>query len=137
MVDFQLKVDAMALQWLKRFCNDSCAKWKTFFHNFYQVFLYNPYNSFRLGTILFNQTRCLCLMLFYKHLVEAWRNLHGSAMADGRLALGVERNALLEVALMSTQSAYHVGLAIQREPLHCVSKFRPVYGELHWARGTS
>ena len=115
------------------FRSDSCAKWKTFFYNFYRVFLYDPLTSFRLGTILFNPTSYSCLTSYYKHLAEAWRNLHGGVMANGRLALGVERDAPLEVASMSTQSAYHVGLAIQPEPPHCVSKFRPVYGELHWA----
>ena len=130
-MDFRLKADAMALQWLKRFRSDSCAKWKTFFHNFYRVFLYDPVTSFKLGSTLFNHTRCSRLMTFYKHLVEAWRKLHGGIMADSRLALGIERDAPLKVASMSTQSAYRIGLAIQHKPQHCVTKFHPTYSELH------
>ena len=51
--DFQLKADGMALQWLKWFCSDSCAKWKVFFfNNFCWVFLYNGVTSLKLGSTL-------------------------------------------------------------------------------------
>ena len=85
-VNFRLKAEAFALQWLKRFFVSSKGRWKTFFVYFStSTFNFEPCN-----TLLTVQPRRLLRSLptFYQLLSRVWRALDGGLIV-GSDELGI------------------------------------------------
>ena len=129
-VDFRTKANALRLQWIRRFLSVSSAKWK-------DMFAYMIFRAFHaeirvvLAQCSFRKNHTKRLPQFYRDLLAACRLFGGSVEAD-HLILGIRENVPLEVATMTTQKAYRLGLSLRQKPPHCIEKFRPLYGELYW-----
>ena len=131
-INFRLQADALALQWLRRFRADSCAKWKALFHHQYQ-------RAFG-GTLLYSlshvsvmtRARSQRLGPFHKNIVAAWKKFDGGLLND-TLTIGVSWYNPLEVDDMTTRSLYQRAQVVNFVPPHCVVKFLPTYGELYWS----
>ena len=68
---------------------------------------------------------------FYQHLVRAWSQFDGG-LAEGYLALDSSTATPRPLSQLNTHSTYVIGRRrITPEP-HCVAKFLPLYGPLHW-----
>ena len=129
-VDFELKARAFSLQWVKRYLALTPAKWKAFFDFFFssclalqpvQVFSSAPLRRQLIGL----------LPPFYQHLVRAWSQFDGG-LAEGYLALDSSTATPRPLSQLNTHSTYVIGCRrITPEP-HCVAKFLPLYGPLHW-----
>ena len=124
------KAAAFCLQWVKRFfSDDSRGKWKEFFHHFLSSCLRKePFEAFSSSS---TRTRLSSLPPFYRFLLASWRLLDGGE-AGGQLALAASGEKPAPITNITSKSAYVLVRNLTfREP-HCVQKFRPQYGPLHW-----
>ena len=130
-VDFRTKADALRLQWFRRYLTDSSAKWKdTFRYMFFRAFTRDI--APLLAQRSFRKAHQIRLPPFHQQLLKAWRQF-GGGLRDGQLVLGIRLDTPLVISTMTTQKTYRVGLSIRNKPPHCIEKFRPVYGGLHWS----
>ena len=86
-INFPLKAEAFAVQWLKRFFAPSRSKWKSFF-------VYFVISSFNLQpqAALLNTQPCHLvetLPTFYQLLFKVWRALDGGEVTGGALTISI------------------------------------------------
>ena len=130
-VDVKLKVQALLVQWVKRYVL-STSTWSLFLE-FWFFSLYNsrPYDVFSCP-FAFSP---VALPPFYQSLLLAWRAVDGSFSAS-RSALVMassDPHHFSLVSSMSAKSAYLFLLFCNFAPPHCESKFLPLYGSLYWS----
>jgi hypothetical protein len=130
-INFKLKAEAFALQWVKRFFNGERAKWKDFFAFFFSSCLGERPRAALLRS--FPRRQLSSLPPYYQLLCRTWRSLEGG-LAGGELSLSASSDKPLQVQHMSSKSTYVLARnKISGKP-HCVSKFAPTYGPLHWSQ---
>ena len=128
-VNIQLKVWALLLQWVKRF-SLSPSTWVSFF-SFWcgQGFAASPVQ------VLSNPSRFPGsggLPVFYLSLLSAWRSIDGSFLPS-RGSLCVGRGLMVSpVSSLTTKSAYLTLVSELPGVPHCVGKFLPSFGPLYW-----
>ena len=79
-VDFELKADAFALQWLKRFFAAGRAKWKSFFTYFICASLGCQPHEALLSS--FSRRHMRSLPEFYRIIFRLWQSLDGGLAGD-------------------------------------------------------
>ena len=121
-VNFNLKAQAFALQWLKRYFTPDRGKWKSFF-----TFFISPSFCMMPREALLSRHRLRDLPPFYHILFQVWRTLDGGLANDGVLSVLALTDAPLPVDLISSQNIYAL-LRSRASP----EKFLPTYGPLHW-----
>ena len=129
-VDFNLKADAFALQWLRRYFSPERSKWKSFFASFFvSSFNMQPRHAFLAN---FSSRRLRDLPVFYQRIYRVWRTLDGGLSHGDTFSLTASSSAPLPLDQISSRNTYALLRAKQAQPPHCVAKFLPVYGPLHW-----
>ena len=126
-VDFQSKVSALLVQWVRRFVV-SPDPW-VFFMSFWfssvlgclpQAVFSSP-GSFALNG----------LPPFYRSVVIAWLSCGGSSRGP---SLGIGRGVpYCPIRSVTTKSAYLFLLSEFSDTPHCIAKFRPLFGPLYWS----
>ena len=130
-VHVKFKVWSLLGQWVKRFASSS-ACWISFLTFWCRVhFNASPLEVFS-NPFSFSPR---ALPPFYHSLLLAWRNLGGSfSSSRNSLVYGSSScHASSAVSNMSTKICYLYLLSENISPPHCVTKFAPVYGDLHWS----
>ncbi|XP_015771366.1 PREDICTED: uncharacterized protein LOC107349700 [Acropora digitifera] len=117
-VDFQCKVSALHVQWVRRFVS-SPSFWVSF-----MVFWFSSVPAAPPHTVDF-------LPPFYRSLLLAWRACKGSFQASTLgIGSGIE---FCPVSSMTTRSAYLFLLSENAVVPHCETKFFPLFGSLYWS----
>jgi hypothetical protein len=70
--------------------------------------------------------------IYYQHIVRPWSQFDGGAVA-GILSLDVSSNAPRPLAYLNSHSMYEIGRRRITPQPHCIGKFLPRYGTLHWS----
>ena len=128
-VNIQLKIWALLLQWVKRF-SSSPSTWVSFF-SFWcgQGFAASPVQ------VLSNPSRFPGsggLPVFYLSLLSAWRSIDGSFLPSrGSLCVG-HGLMVSPVSSLTTKSVYLTLVSELPGVPHCVGKFLPSFGPLYW-----
>lgn len=127
-INIQLKVWALLLQWVKRFLL-SLSTWVSFFSLWCgQGFAASPVQ------VLSSPSRFSGaggLPVFYLTLLSAWRSIGGSFLPSRGL-LRVGRGLVFPVPSLSTKSVYLALLSECSVVPYCVVKFLPCFGPLYW-----
>ena len=129
-VDVQLKVSSLLVQWVRRFVS-SYANWSHFLTFwFFSVFNCSVLDVFS-RPFAFSP---LALPPFYQSLLLSWRNVNGSfSVSRSCLVMGSSSSEhTLPAVSMSARSCYLYLLYASLSPPHCVAKFRPGFGDLYW-----
>ena len=126
-INFNLKAQVFALQWLKRYFTPDRGKWKSFF----TFFISSSFGMMPCEALL-SRHRLRDLPPFYHILFQVWRTLDGSLVNDGVLSVLASMDALLPVDLISSQNIYALLRSRAAPPPHCMEKFQPTCGPLHW-----
>jgi hypothetical protein len=130
-IDFDLKAKAFSIQWVKRYFAPTPAKWKAFFSFFCMSCLsVTPVEVFSTST--FPRNLIALLPPFYQHIVRAWSQFDGGAVA-GILSLDVSSTAPRPLVELNSHSTYVIGRRLITPQPHCIGKFLPRYGPLHWS----
>ena len=128
-VNIQLKIWALLLQWVKRFSSSpsTCVSFFSFWCG--QGFAASPVQ------VLSNPSRFPGsggLPDFYLSLLSAWRSIDGSFLPS-RGSLCVGRGLMVSpVSSLTTKSAYLTLVSELPRVPHCVGKFLPSFGPLYW-----
>ena len=131
-IDFDLKAKAFAIQWIKRYFAPTPAKWKPFFSFFCMSCLsITPVEVFSTST--FPRNLIALLPQFYQHIVRAWSQFAGGAVA-GILSLDVNSTTPRPLVELNSHSTYVIGRRLITPQPHCIGKFLPRYGPLHWSK---
>ena len=129
-VNIKYKVSSLLGQWVKRLSSSS-AGWisRLCFWLCYH-FSASPLEVFS-RPFAFNPR---VLPPFYRSLLLAWRDLDGSfSSSRNSLVYGSSScHACSPVSSMSTKICYLYLLSENMAPPHCVEKFAPTFGALHW-----
>ena len=125
-VDFQLKVWSLHVQWIRRFVS-SPSSWVSFMvYWFSSVFNVPPH-------VVFSAPASFCLDAlppFYRSLVSAWVACRGSLQSS---SLGINSGPnFFPAASISAKSVYLFLLSVNAATPHCVAKFSPLFGSLYW-----
>ena len=124
----RFKVDALLVQWIRRFVM-SPSSWvslMTFW--FFDRFGADPHFVFSFPS-LFPSHR---LPPFYAALLDAWKTV-GGVSSNGSLVVGIlDPNGPSSVASTSCKACYELLLSLNPCVPHCVEKFRPSFGDLEW-----
>ena len=131
-INFSLRAESFAVQWLKQFFAPSASKWKSFF----VYFFFSSFNLQPHATLLTEQPRRLVATLptFYQLLCRVWRTLDGGEVNGGVLSITVSSDVPPPVKQLSSRNMYtRLRSHSYREP-HCIGKFLPAYGPLHWSQ---
>lgn len=130
-VNVKFKVSSLLGQWVKRFSSSS-AGWISFLTFWFSLhFDASPFEVFSRPFAFSPRV----LPPFYQSLLLAWRSLDGSfSSSRNSLVYGSSScHVCSSVSVMSTKSCYLYLLSENMSPPHCVEKFAPSYGELHWS----
>ncbi len=104
-IDFQLKADAFALQWVKRFFAAARGKWKDFFAFFVSASLGCEPCEALLSS--FSRRQLSSLPDFYKIIFRVWTSLDGGLAGD-ELCIAATSASPLAVARMSSKNVYQL-----------------------------
>ena len=128
MIDFQLKADAFALQWVKRFFASDRGKWK----NFFTFFVFASLRSEPCEALLSRVTcRQMSTMPEYYHIIiRVWQSLDGG-LHDDELCLAAFSASPLAVERMSSRNVYKLSQDHLNVQPDCIGKFAQQYGPLH------
>ena len=126
-INFTLKAQAFALQWLKRYFTPDRGKWKSFF----TFFISSSFGMMPREALL-SRHRLRDLPPFYHTLFQVWRALDGGLASDGVLSVLASTDAPLQLDLISSSNTYALLRTRAVPPPHCIDKFLPTYGPLHW-----
>lgn len=130
-VDIQLKVWSLLVQWIRRF-TATPSSWTSFlsywcsyhFNVSVQDVLASPCSfSFK------------ALSPFYSALLIAWKEIGGS-YCQRRSSLVIASQSpyhTTSASVISAKFCYQFLLSERRPLPHCVEKFRPVFGDLYWS----
>jgi len=126
MVSIALKVNALLVQWICRYlCSpNSWVSLMTFC--FFDRFSIDPMSVF-LAPSAFSPAG---LPLFYAAMLNAWKTLNGSASPNGLVVRSLIENVDLPASSFSCKSWYQLSLLNFPCRPHCVTKFRPSFGDL-------
>ena len=126
-VDFQLKVLALHVQWVRRFVV-SPSSWVSFMVFWFTSVLSAPPHVVLLSPSAFSFSG---LPPFYVSLLSAWQACKGtlSSFSPG-IGSGVD---FCPIRSVSTKSAYLFLLSESVVPPHCIVKFIPLFGSLYWS----
>ena len=126
-VDFQCKVMALHVQWVRRFVS-SPSSWVSFMVFWFSSRLAAPPHLVFSAQLCFSP---VSLSPFYRSLLTAWRACKGSLTAS---SLGIGSGIdVCPVSAMSTKSAYLFLLSENAVSPHCEEKFFPLFGSLYWS----
>jgi hypothetical protein len=128
-VDFELKADAFALQWLKRFFAAGRAKWKSFFSYFISASLGCEPREALLSS--FSRRQMRSLPEFYQIIFRVWQSLDGGLAGD-ELSIVATSASPLAVERLSSRNVYLISQNSLNSQPHCIAKYEPQYGPLHW-----
>ena len=127
-VSVVFKVQALLAQWVRRF-QASPNSWVS-------LLTYWCFDRFGLGPVVVFSCPSLlspsALPPFYASLLRAWRELQGS-LVSGELVVGSGIARPLPLAGLTCKSCYKLLLNLYPCEPHCVSKFKPSFGDLDWA----
>ena len=128
-VNFRYKADAFALQWLKRFFASSVGRWKaSFVYFFTSTFNLEPCNALLTA----KPRRFLrSLPTFYQFLFRIRQALDGGLIV-GSDEMGVSSDNPVNISQLTSRNTYTLLRAHHYKEPHCISKFLPTYGPLHW-----
>ena len=129
-VDIKFKVWSLLSQWVKRFAS-SPSGWVPYMSFWFKsCFDESPLKVF---SDPFSFTPSL-LPPFYKSLLIAWREVDGSFSVSRRsLVFGsLCPHFCSPISLMTAKTCYQYLLSEHVVTPHCVLKFAPVFGPLHW-----
>lgn len=129
-VNVKFKVSPLLGQWVKRF--SSSAGWISFLTFWFSLhFDASPFEVFSRPFAFSPRV----LPPFYQSLLLDWRNLDGSFSSSRNLLVygSSSCHVCSSISNMSTKSCYLYLLSENMSPPHCVEKFAPTYGELHWS----
>ena len=122
-IDFDLKAKAFAIQWIRRYFARTPAKWKAFFSFFCMSCLsVTPVEVFSTST--FPRNLIALLPPFYQHIVRAWSQFAGGAVA-GILSLDVNSTTPRPLVELNSHSTYVIGRRLITPQPHCIGKFLP------------
>ena len=129
-INYSLKAEAFAAQWIKRFFAPSRSKWKSFFVHF----VASSFNLQPRAALLSTQPRPLVetLPTFYQLLFRVWRALDGGEVRGGVLSILASSDAPISLEQLSSRNAYEQLQSRRYKQPHCITKFMPTYGPLHW-----
>ena len=126
-VDFQSKVSALHVQWVRRFVS-SPSSWVSFMVFWFSSVLAAPPHT------VFSSPNVFAVDFFppfYRSLLLAWRACKGSFQASTLgIGSGIE---FCPVSSMTTRSAYLFLLSENTVVPHCETKFFPLFGSLYWS----
>ena len=126
-VDFQCKVMALHVQWVRRLVS-SPSSWVSFMVFWFSSRLAAPPHLVFSAPLCFSPDS---LPPFYRSLLTAWRACKGSLTAS---SLGIGSGIdFCPVSAMSTKSAYLFLLSENAVSPHCEEKFFPLFGSLYWS----
>ena len=124
-----LKADAFALQWVKRFFAAGCSKWKNFFTFFASAALGCEPREALLTS--FSRRWLSSLPEFYRIIFRVWQSLDGGLAGD-ELSIAASSASPLPVECLSSKNVYQISQNNLNSQPHCIGKFAPQYGPLHW-----
>lgn len=125
-VDVNLKVSALLVQWIRRFAS-SPNSWVSFLVYWFNLRLgLSPVQVFANPPVF-----DVNLPPFYVSLLHAWRLVAGSASPASVLYVG-RGVVCAQVSAITTKSTYLMLLADHAVSPHCEEKFFPVFGALYW-----
>ena len=130
-VDVRLKVLSLLGQWVRHFVSSPSA-WVSFMsYWFSSKFDASPFDV--LSDPYSYSPRVL--PPFYQSFLQAWRSLDSSFSASrNSLVYGSSSCPVSSpVSFMSTKACYHFLLSENMVSPHCVQKFEPTFGVLHWS----
>lgn len=129
-VDVRLKVSSLLAQWVRRF-GSSSASWTHFLSFcFFTVFNCSVLEVFS-RPFAFSP---LALPAFYQSLLLALRGVNGFlSVSRSCLIMGSSAEYALPVVSMSGKSCYSFLLLVNFSQPHCVTKYRPRFGDLYWS----
>ena len=126
-VDFQCKVMALHVQWVRRFVS-SPSSWVSFMVFWFSSRLAAPPHLVFSAPLCFSPDS---LPPFYRSLLTAWRACKGS-LTTSSLGIGSGID-FCPVSTMTTKSAYLFLLSENAVSPHCEEKFFPLFGSLYWS----
>lgn len=128
-INIQLKVWVLLLQWVKRF-SLSLSTWVSFFLFWCgQGFAASPVQVLSTPSRFYGSGG---LPVFYLSLLSAWRSIDGSFLPS-RGSLCVGRGLMVSpVSSLTSKSAYLMLVSELPGVPHCVGKFLPSFGTLYW-----
>ena len=130
-VSIQLKVWALLVQWIRRLVTKP-ASWVHFFYYYcWHLFGYLPLD-------VLSRPRSFDLSLlppFYNSLLVAWQKVDGGFSNRSDTLVMCVSGGLFQgdVSSVSTKLVYSYLLSAAQETPHCVTKFFPRFGPLHWS----
>ena len=129
-INYSLKAEAFAVQWIKRFFAPSRSKWKSFFVHFFA----SSFNLQPRAALLSTQPRPLVetLPAFYQLLFRVWRALDGGEVRGGVLSILASSDVPISLEQLSSRNTYAQLQSRRYKQPHCIDKFMPTYGPLHW-----
>lgn len=129
-VNVKFKVWSLLGQWVKRFAPSS-AGWISFLTYWFRYHFSASPLEVSSRPFAFNPR---VLPPFYSSLLLAWRSLDGSfSSSRNSLSYGSSScHACSSICYLSTNICYLYLLSENMAPPHCVGKFAPIYGALHW-----
>ena len=128
-VDFELKADAFALQWLKRFFSAGRGKWKNFLTFFISALLGCEPCEALLSS--FSRRQMRSLPEFYRTIFRVWQSLDGGLTGD-ELSIAASSASPLAVECLSSRNVYEISQNSLNSQPHFLAKYGPQYGPLHW-----
>ena len=129
-VDVELKVWALLLQWVRRL-SVFPSTWVSFF-SFWCVrtWAVSPVQVLSAPSRFCDLRRLLC---FYRALLSAWSSAGGCFLHSiGTLSVG-SGLTVAPVSSLTTKSAYSLLLIDRSVVPHCVEKFSVPFGQLYWS----
>ena len=129
-VDVDLKVWALLLQWVRRL-SVSPSTWVSFF-SFWCVCTWgvSPVQVLSTPSRFCDLRRLPC---FYRALLSAWSSAGGCFLhSRGMLSVGTGLT-VAPVSSLTTKSAYSLLLTDRSVVPHCVEKFSVPFGQLYWS----
>ncbi len=79
----------------------------------------------------FSRRRLSSLPKFYSIIFRVWQSLDGGLAGD-ELSIAATSASPLSVARLSSKNVYHINQTNLNSQSHCIAKFAPQYGPLHW-----
>ena len=126
-VDFQCKVLALHVQWVRRFVS-SPSSWVSFMVFWFSSVLAAPPHAVFSSP---NDYPVDFLPPFYRSLLLAWRACKGSFQVSTLgIGSGIE---FCPISSMTTRSSYLLLLSDNAVSPHCEVKFFPLFGSLYWS----
>ena len=127
-VAIELKVQALLVQWFRRFVTSP--------NSWVSLLTYWCFDRFGVdpSAVISSPSAFILSRLprFYESLFRAWCAVGGSCGSSGIVSICGSGDIMTPVSTVSCKSTYLRLLELTAVVPHCVSKFRPVFGDLYW-----